>query len=120
MDTACERKSVSLDEVSRLRRHVTELERQLDASKKSLRDAELLLESRSETSVAFSGVACNLSPAEIARYSRQLLVPGFGAQTQEVMKDLSVLVVGAGGLGCPTALYLAAAGVGTMPVIVNL
>ncbi len=52
-----------------------------------------------------------------ARYSRHLLVPEVGAEGQEKLLNSRVLMVGAGGLGSPTAIYLAAAGVGTIGII---
>lgn len=49
---------------------------------------------------------------EIGRYSRHLLLPSFGVEAQKRLMQGSALVVGAGGLGAPALLYLAAAGVG--------
>ena len=57
-----------------------------------------------------------LTPAELARYSRHLSLSGFGMNGQEKLKAAKVLVIGAGGLGSPALLYLAAAGVGTLGI----
>lgn len=58
-----------------------------------------------------------LSKHEISRYSRHLLIPEVGLEGQRRLKSSKVLVIGAGGLGSPVLLYLAAAGVGTLGII---
>jgi len=58
-----------------------------------------------------------LTKDELRRYDRQIRIDGFGEEGQEKLKKARVFIAGAGGLGCPAALYLTAAGVGTIRMV---
>ncbi|KAG4150092.1 hypothetical protein ERO13_D05G373600v2 [Gossypium hirsutum] len=71
----------------------------------------------SETSTVDANLAHGLSADSIYRYSRHLLLPSFGVKAQSNLLKSSILVVGAGGLGSPALLYLAACGVGRLGIV---
>ena len=60
-----------------------------------------------------------LSQGQKARYARQIILPQLGDQGQQTLLNAKVLCIGAGGLGCPTTQYLAAAGIGTIGIVDN-
>lgn len=62
-------------------------------------------------------VSKELTPKEIERYSRHLVIPEVGMEGQQKLKNARVLMIGAGGLGSPIGMYLAAAGIGTLGII---
>lgn len=59
----------------------------------------------------------SLSLRELRRYRKQIMIPGIGIEGQEKLKKASVLVIGAGGMGCPVLQYLAAAGIGKIGIV---
>ena len=58
-----------------------------------------------------------LNPSQVERYSRHLIMPNVGSKGQRALIDSKVLIIGAGGLGSPVALYLALAGVGNIGIV---
>jgi len=58
-----------------------------------------------------------LTPRELRRYRKQIMIPEFGVEGQEKLKKASVIVIGAGGLGCPVLQYLVAAGIGRVAIV---
>lgn len=69
------------------------------------------------TSIHKSSNDATFSQEELSRYNRHITIPSFGIEAQTKLKNARVLVIGAGGLGSPVLLYLAAAGVGTIGII---
>jgi len=67
--------------------------------------------------MAPSPAAPPLRPEQYDRYRRHLILPEIGLEGQRALLEARVLLIGAGGLGCPTAQYLAAAGVGTLGIV---
>ncbi len=61
----------------------------------------------------------SLSPSELERYGRQIQISGWGMEGQEKLKAAKVAVIGIGGLGCPTSIYLTAVGVGKITLVDN-
>ncbi|MFQ5459081.1 MAG: ThiF family adenylyltransferase, partial [Myxococcota bacterium] len=62
-------------------------------------------------------MASKLDPVQYQRYSRHLILPEVGIEGQKKLLESKVLIIGAGGLGCPLSIYLAAAGVGTIGLV---
>lgn len=58
-----------------------------------------------------------LTRNERERYDRQIMIEGFGEEGQGKLRRAKVIIAGAGGLGCPASIYLAAAGIGTIRII---
>src|SRR3954468_6578500 len=88
-----------------------------DATPTAEGDTLSLVPSIAGGSVAAPPEAPTLSKEEILRYSRHLIIPEVGIEGQKKLKAAKVLLVGAGGLGAPLGLYLAAAGVGKIGMV---
>eukprot|EP01052_Picozoa_sp_SAG31_P009825 SAG31_NODE_525_length_14489_cov_3.693815_13_plen_201_part_00 len=127
-DAVEEQNKLLHEENTRLKAKVVELELELAKLRgvsSATIDGDADPATRSETlepTEAVPKLACipgeqQLSAADVLRYSRQMLVPSFGAHGQRRLGSATVLVVGAGGLGSPLISYLAAAGVGQLCIV---
>ncbi|KAL5548461.1 hypothetical protein UlMin_003692 [Ulmus minor] len=110
-------------EIEALKASKSDIDRKISALEAQLREIDLHQNdavsngSCPPISTMDSGFGHDLSPEDIYRYSRHLLLPAFGVQAQSNLLKSSILVVGAGGLGSPALLYLAACGVGRLGIV---
>ncbi|KAJ0790447.1 putative transferase [Helianthus annuus] len=110
-----------LHELQSLKDSKRDIEARISVIEAQLQQIQSIQHSNNESpAVSSNGVSefgHDLTPDMIYRYSRQLLLPSFGVQGQSNLLKSSILVIGAGGLGSPALLYLAACGVGKLGMV---
>ncbi|CAK7324582.1 unnamed protein product [Dovyalis caffra] len=106
-----------LSEIDTLKGKRSDIDNRISALEAQLGDLNIEKNNGSCPSISTGGFGHGLSPDMIYRYSRHLLLPTFGVEGQSNLLKSSILVVGAGGLGSPALLYLAACGVGKLGIV---
>ncbi|KAM7250905.1 hypothetical protein ACFE04_022788 [Oxalis oulophora] len=109
--------SLIVRELETLKSTKTEIDNRISLLESKLRELNDANDSSSCPSISAVNFGHGLSSDMIYRYSRHLMLPSFGVQAQSKLLKSSILVVGAGGLGSPALLYLAACGVGRLGIV---
>ncbi|KAI3397643.1 hypothetical protein diail_10514 [Diaporthe ilicicola] len=100
-----------------LREQIAKAEEELRNLREQLAQAEAQEQKYCSPNTGGSIWKWPLSADEYDRYGRQLILPSVGIQGQQILKASKILIIGAGGLGCPAAAYIAGAGVGSLGIV---